>query len=165
MKIAHLFAAALLGLAGATPAEAQGSGDVRFGVQIGRGGLDVRFEGRTRDRHVRRSDAPQPVWVPGRWEFCEERYQEPGRWHQVWVEPVYEWRVDPCGRRYQVCVRPGHYESRWCEGRWATRQVRRWVPGYWSQGEPVCPPPAPQPIGCPDRPVPPPTHGDVAYRR
>ncbi|MBL8897711.1 MAG: hypothetical protein JNM84_08785 [Planctomycetes bacterium] len=165
MKIAHLFAAALLGLAGAHPAVAQGSGDVRFGVQIGRGGLDVRIEGRHRERHPRRSDAPQPVWIPGRWEWCEERYQEPGRWHQVWVEPVYEWRVDPCGRRFQVCVRPGHYESRWCEGRWATRQVRRWVPGYWSQGEPVCPPPAPQPIGCSDRPVPPPTHGDVAYRR
>jgi hypothetical protein len=166
MRIAYLAAVALLGLAGTNPAAAQGLGDVHVGVQIGRGGVDVRFEGRHRDRWSRRSDAPQPVWIPGRWEWREERVEEPGRWEQVWVDPLYEWRIDPCGRRYQVCVRPGRYESRWCEGRWVTRQVRHWVPGYWSHGDPTCPPPVSGPWPShPDRQVPPPAHGDVAHRR
>ena len=54
----------------------------------------------------------------------------------------------------------------WIDGYWNRVGTRpHWVPGYWSYGEPVCPPPAPQPIGCPDRQVPAPTHGDVAHRR
>ncbi len=58
------------------------------------------------------------VWVPG----CAER---------VWIEPVYEWRLDYCGNRYQVLVRGGHWEEIVQPGHYESQRVKIWKPGYW----------------------------------
>ena len=74
---------------------------------------------------------PAPPQYGGHWETIVERVWVPGPCEQVWVAPIYETRYDPCGRRIQVCVRagywdtiqrPGHYEER-------TRQV--WREASW----------------------------------
>lgn len=135
MRIAILAASALatlLGTASAMPAPPRSpQDDVRFGVRIGSEGVGIHF-----DVHNRRSvcPPPRPTWTPGRWEWCEERIWEPGRNERVWIEPVYTWHVDPCGRRVRVCVREGYWVDRPCEGRWVTKRVRKWIPGCWSDG-------------------------------
>jgi hypothetical protein len=68
------------------------------------------------------------VWVPGYWQYDDERSGF------VWVSGF--WRVPPPGRTWV----PGHYEQ--VEGGW------RWVPGLWqsdSQPDLTYQPPPPQP--------------------
>jgi hypothetical protein len=76
--------------------------------------------------------APPPrCWEPGHFEERCERVWVPGAPTQVWVAPVYEWRRDACGRSFQVCVRPGHWETVCSPGRWEERRTRVWVEGHW----------------------------------
>ena len=64
----------------------------------------------------------------GYYETRCERVWVPGSHERVWVAPRYEWRREPCGRRYQVLVCAGHYTQRQLPGRYETRTVRVWVP-------------------------------------
>lgn len=73
-------------------------------------------------------------WVPGHFELRAKRVWVPASKERVWIEPIYETRVDYRGRTYRVLV---------CEGRWELvvrpahfeeRSVRVWVGGCWSFG-------------------------------
>ncbi len=64
----------------------------------------------------------------GRYEYRTERTWVPGYNRQVWVEPVYEWRYQPCGNRYRVLVRAGYHRTVCVPGRYENRQVKVWVP-------------------------------------
>ncbi|MEZ6196427.1 MAG: hypothetical protein R3F20_11980 [Planctomycetota bacterium] len=75
------------------------------GVQAGELSLDR--DGYWRDERVR-------VWVDG---FHD----------RIWIEPCYEYRYQPCGTRYRVCVREGRWDRRWVAGHWEYRTRRVWV--------------------------------------
>jgi len=64
----------------------------------------------------------------GRYETRCEQVWVPGRQERVWIEPRYEWRHDPCGRRYRVLVCAGHHSLRHIPGHSDSRTVRVWVP-------------------------------------
>lgn len=94
---------------------ALGGHGAHLGLGYARGGLGVRYG--TARAHVR-----------GRYETRCEQVWVPGRPERVWVEPLFQWRHDPCGRRYRVLVRAGHHVQRYVPGRYETRSVRVWVP-------------------------------------
>ena len=71
------------------------------------------------------------VWVPGRYELVHERVWIPGRSERVWVDPVFRFSYDSCGNRVRVLVSAGHWENVCHPGRYETRAVRVWRPGYW----------------------------------
>lgn len=77
---------------------------------------------------------PAPVWVPGQWVSEQQQVWVPGGWTEVWCEPVYATRYDACGRPYPVLVQPGHYRRVEQPGRFETRCVQVWRPGYWQPG-------------------------------
>jgi len=58
------------------------------------------------------------VWVPG----CTKT---------VYVEPVFQTLVDPCGRVTRVLVREGHYRTIQEPGHFETRHEEVWVPGHY----------------------------------
>lgn len=70
------------------------------------------------------------VWVAGRYEMVSERVFVPGPTRQVWVDPVYAWRLGPCGMRY-VCVSAGYWKTVQLPGRYENRWVRVYRPGHW----------------------------------
>ena len=72
------------------------------------------------------------VWIPGGYALEARSEWVPGRVEQVWVEPVYELRLDSCGREVRVLVAAGHYEKVHRPGYTTTRYVRVWRPGHWS---------------------------------
>jgi len=75
--------------------------------------------------------SPCARWVPGHYETVRERVWIPGQVQQVWVEPVFEWRRDSCGRAIMACVSEGHFETVTQLGRWDYRNTRVWVSGGW----------------------------------
>jgi hypothetical protein len=77
---------------------------------------------------------PPPVWVPGQWINEQQQVWVPGTWTQLWCEPVYATLHDACGRPYQVLVQPGRYRLVEQPGRFETRCVQVWRPGYWQPG-------------------------------
>lgn len=109
-----------------TPALAQrdladlraGYGGARIELRIGRG-------------HAPRIE-PRRTWIPGHYEMRCERVWVPGCTRQEWVPARYEWRLDNCGRRFQVLIAPGHWITVTDPGRYETREARVWVPGYWA---------------------------------
>ena len=70
-------------------------------------------------------------WVPGHYETVRERVWIPARYERVWIEPVYTWRRDSCGRAYQVCVEQGRYQFVKQPGYYDHRDGRVWVEGFW----------------------------------
>ena len=117
---------ALLLVAPLTPALAQRDGpDLRLGYGDGR--IEVRIGLGRAPRYE-----PRRTWVPGHYEVRCERVWVPGCTRQEWVPARYEWRIDTCGRRFQVLVEPGHWITVTDPGRYEAREVRVWVPGYWA---------------------------------
>ena len=80
---------------------------------------------------IRAHSIPRRVWTPGHYEWVMQQVWVPGCAEKVWVEPVYEWRLDYRGNRYQVLVRGGHWEEVIQPGHYESRQVQVWRPGYW----------------------------------
>ena len=75
---------------------------------------------------------PRRCWVPGHYETrCTEVFV-PGCIRQVWVEPVYDTCVDPCGNGTRVLIRAGYFRTIQEPGRYETRYVQVWVPGYYA---------------------------------
>lgn len=67
----------------------------------------------------------------GHWETIREKVWVPGYEERVWVQAIYETRVDSCGRPYTVCVRPAHWENVCVPGRYEWRERRVWVSSPW----------------------------------
>ena len=72
------------------------------------------------------------IWVPGCYQTVHERVWVPGRTERVWVEPVFEWRLGPCGSRLRVLVCAGRWQTVHHPGHYETRAVQVWRPGYWT---------------------------------
>ncbi len=103
------------------------------GAELRVGSRGVSLDLHSRNGSSRRSTRRSPITVHpgydgGRYEYRSERFWVPGYDKEVWVEPVYEWRYDPCGRRTRVLVRSGYYRTVCVPGRYDTRQVKVWVP-------------------------------------
>jgi hypothetical protein len=79
-----------------------------------------------------RAHVPKARWVPGHHEIRRERVFVPGHIERVWIDPVYEWRRDTCGRLVPVCISNGHYETIHHPGAYEIREVRVWVAGCWN---------------------------------
>jgi len=139
-RLGLLTLVSLASLAAASPALAshskRPSSRVSVGVEVGPFGFGF--------SNVHRIPAPRPycpppsycpppahVWVPGHYETRCETVRLPGHYESVWVEPVYERRVDHCGEVTEVLVRPGYHKRVWVEGGYETREVRVWVPGCY----------------------------------
>jgi hypothetical protein len=129
MKFAALPLIAIV-LGFAAPADASDVGIQLHGkkgsiaVHIGNGGYGYR-------------PAPRPVgysqreWVPGHYEVVQDRVWVAGREEKVWVEPVYQWHYDPCGRATRVCVQEGYWKVVCTPGHYETCPRQMWVEGYW----------------------------------
>lgn len=126
MKPSSLFRAlivtAVLGLA-ATPALAQ------RGHYSGSSSSRAVFATRYRTDSYRAN----AVWVPAGYELVPRRVFVPGRCERLWVEPLFELRVDSCGRVSKVCVRAGAWQTIQHPGRYELEYVRVWRPGHWSR--------------------------------
>lgn len=100
-------------------------------VERRRGQVDVR-RGRQIDarRVQQRARHPRDVrgQVHGRYVTRYERVWVPGQCERIWVPARYEWRFDPCGRRFQVLVEAGHFRTVQHPGHYERRAVRVWVP-------------------------------------
>jgi hypothetical protein len=130
-KILSLVAVVTLIVVASAPASAQGSFSVgyskfgkhsAFGVGIHSGGYYPRHGGVVVvDRH----------YVPGHYETRASEVWVPGCTERVWIEPRYQTVVLPCGNVSRVLVREGHFRVIQTPGRFETRYVRVWVPGYY----------------------------------
>src|SRR5262249_48187556 len=78
-----------------------------------------------------RGYASSRVWIPGHYELVDERVWVPGSEERVWIEPVFEVRVDPCGFSRRVLGSAGRYEVRCLPGHFELRSVRIWQSGRW----------------------------------
>lgn len=127
--IAVLHKAALTLLLAAAPLVADASAQelsLGFGGRHANVGVSVRF-----GRPVRYESARQ--WVPGRYETRREQVWVPGCTRQAWTPARYEWRIDGCGRRFQVLIAAGHWRTVSDPGHYEWREVQVWVPGHWRQ--------------------------------
>jgi hypothetical protein len=71
------------------------------------------------------------VWVPEYYTTRCETVYVPGCWRDVWVDPVYDYVRDACGKTIRICVRAGYWTRVQDPGRYETREVRVLVPGHW----------------------------------
>ena len=74
---------------------------------------------------------PQRVWVAGRYETVQTRVFVPATSREVYEPALYEWRVDSCGRRVRICVRPAGYRVVHVPAHYETRTEQVWRPGYY----------------------------------
>jgi hypothetical protein len=74
---------------------------------------------------------PCPPRYGGHWETVVERVWVPGCPEQVWVQPLYETRYDPCGHPIQVCVRAGYWTTVQRPGHWEDRPRQVWRPARY----------------------------------
>ena len=118
-----LIATAVLGLA-ATPALAQRSHYQSYSACSNRSVYASEY------RVGYRANA---VWVPAGYELVPRHVFVPGRCERVWVDPVFELRVDSCGRTSRVCVRAGAWQTIRHPGRYEVQYVRVWRPGHWAR--------------------------------
>lgn len=77
------------------------------------------------------TQAPQRVWVPGRWVFETKKHWAPGWSEKVWQPPVFETRFDFCGNSYQVQINAGFYRTVHHPGRWEYRKQKVWQAPHW----------------------------------
>ncbi len=82
---------------------------------------------RSRPRQV----APRRIWVAGHRERAQRRVWVNGGYRREWVPPIYDVRVDTCGRTETVMIRNGHWGTVEQAGHFETRWVEVWVDGYW----------------------------------
>ena len=75
--------------------------------------------------------ATSRVWIPASCETVERRVWVPGCSERVWVEPVFELRIGPCGERFRVLVAAGYWRTLHHAGHYELRPVRVEVPGHW----------------------------------
>ena len=80
------------------------------------------------------SHAPRRLWVPGHYETRCERVWVQGSSERLWVEPVFELRLDSCGKRVRVELYPGHWRTVQHPGRYELREFQVWVPGQYRYG-------------------------------
>jgi hypothetical protein len=122
MKLSKLSIAPLLALVLlASAADAQ--------VSIGRySGAPTYGHGSHR---VHGSYASSRIWVPGRYETVDQRVWVPGRTERVWIEPVYELALGPCGTRVRVLIAAGHWRTVHHPGHYEIRRVKVYRPGCW----------------------------------
>lgn len=67
----------------------------------------------------------------GHWETIREKVWVQGYEERVWVQAIYETRIDSCGRPYTVCVQPARWENVCVPGRYEWRERRVWVASKW----------------------------------
>ncbi len=96
-------------------------GDVRLGV----GYKSHRHRHRVVHHHTHRR------WVPGHWDTVTDKVRVPATRERVYQPAVYEWRTDPFGVRYRVCVREAGYRTVYVPARWEYRTRKVWHPGEW----------------------------------
>lgn len=133
-----LAAAVTTGPAAAQRLTTQKSSSSNWEISVGKetrsGGAALRVgsQGVSLDVHGHSSRRPavsiHPGYSGGRYEYRTQRTWVAGYDRQVWVEPVYDWHYDACGRRTQVLVRSGYYRTVCVPGRYENRQVKVWVP-------------------------------------
>ena len=70
-------------------------------------------------------------WVPGHYDTVSRKVLVPATRERVYQAAVYEWRTDPFGVRYRVCVREAGYRTVYVPARWEYRTERVWHPGEW----------------------------------
>jgi hypothetical protein len=79
----------------------------------------------------RRPLALRRIWVSGHTQRVQRRVWVEGEAVRRWSPPIYETRLDACGRPVRVLVRegcwtvvrePGHFQTRW---------VEIWIDGHW----------------------------------
>jgi hypothetical protein len=115
-----LVALCLLGSA----ADAQVSAGRYSGAPSYRSASSVRMHGRP-------SYSSSRVWVPGHYETIDQRVWVPGRAERVWIEPVYELAIGPCGTRVRILLSAGHWRTIHHPGHYELRPVRVYRPGCW----------------------------------
>jgi hypothetical protein len=105
-----------------------------FGIQLHgkKGSIAVHIG----DGHGYAHPAPRPVamqhvWVPGHFETVQDRVWVEGRSERVWVEPVYQWHYDACGRATRVCVQQGYFDTVCTPGHYETCARQVWIEGCW----------------------------------
>ncbi len=103
-----------------------------FGVQIhGKKGSIAFHIGNGHPYPAPRPVATQREWVPGHFETVEDRVWIQARSERVWVEPVYQWRYDACGRATRVCVQPGYWNTVCAPAHFETCPRQVWIEGFW----------------------------------
>ena len=128
-KIAVLFLALVSALAPAAKADGFG---ISYLANTKHGSIAIGYSsGPFWAPGYRRVRSPAARWVPGHYETVRDRVWVPGQAEQVWVEPVFEWRRDACGRAVMACVADGHFEWVKQPGHYEYRDTRFWVPGAW----------------------------------
>jgi hypothetical protein len=70
-------------------------------------------------------------WIAGHYETVQQQVWIAGGTAKVWVEPVYEKRLNS-GNWINVLVRDGYYTYQELPGHNEIRNVQRWVEGYWA---------------------------------
>jgi hypothetical protein len=71
------------------------------------------------------------VWVPAHYETVLQDVWIEGQQERVWCGPVFEWRLDACGKAHKVLVAQGHWNMITTPGHHETRRVQVWQPGHW----------------------------------
>jgi len=105
-----------------------------------RGGYDRDYRGYPRPVYPVYPVYPvRPVYPVGQYYisgYYETRTEtvlvEPERIERVYVQPVYETRQDATGKPLVVMVADGYYRDVVIPAKYATREVRVWIPGYWA---------------------------------
>jgi len=105
------------------------AGDFKIDLGFRTGGLRVELGlQQGHDAHV---CVPQRVWRPGHYETVQTRVYVPATSREVYEPALYEWRVDSCGRRVRVLVRPAGYRVVCVPAHYEMRTGQVWRPGYF----------------------------------
>lgn len=78
-----------------------------------------------------RFDRHYYIWVPAHYETVVRQVWVEGCFRDVWVDPVYEYRLDHCNRLVKVCVRAGYWARVQDPGHFETRREQVWVDGRY----------------------------------
>jgi hypothetical protein len=108
------------------PAQAQGSFGIGFSKFGKHSSLSIAVAGRIPVRH-----RPVIVRPAGHFETRCVRVWVPGCERTVYIEPIYETFVDPCGNVSRVLVRPGYTKIVVDSGHFETRCSEVWVDGFY----------------------------------
>ena len=135
-SLSVLLASLVLTLA---PSEAEAGGGVSISYR--NGGLRVQastarhalsYGGYRRSRVQHAPCRTRRVFVPGHYEWVEQRQWVPGPTRQVWIAPAHQVVLDSFGRPRTVLLTAGHFESITSPGHFEVHRVPVWRPGTWS---------------------------------
>ncbi|MEQ1895345.1 MAG: hypothetical protein ABL998_22630 [Planctomycetota bacterium] len=82
--------------------------------------------------HASYSHASRRTWVPGHSETRCAQVWVPAACERVWIEPVFELRVDACGNRVRVQLCAGYWTTIQHPGHYETREQQVWIPGHYA---------------------------------